>query len=138
MADNSSFPCQSSNSANWVASPIAPLMDVTEGHEWPDLRVLNFRQIKTLTNFTCVSAKVLYQPTNSNLLFLTKVVAYRRSKTTENTKRSASKVVAVAYERWSLTGGGHSGRFHCTYMCIYYYISGTDLIIRESNQCFLK
>ena len=52
-----------------------------------------------------VSAKVLYQPTNSNLLFLTKVVAYRRSKTTENTKRSASKVVAVAYERWSLTRG---------------------------------
>ena len=59
----------------------------------------------SLFHLVGVSAKVLYQPTNSNLQFLTKVVAYRRSKTTENTKRSASKVVAVAYERWSLTRG---------------------------------
>ena len=54
------------------------------------------------------SASVTYADASlpfSNLQFLTKVVAYRRSKTTENTKRSASKVVAVAYERWSLTRG---------------------------------
>lgn len=30
-ADRSSFPCQSANSANWEASAIAPLMEVTRG-----------------------------------------------------------------------------------------------------------
>jgi len=32
------------------------------------------------------------------------VAAYRRLKTKENFKRFAPKQVAVAYERWSLTG----------------------------------
>ena len=58
------------------------------------------------------------------------VVAYRRLKAMENVKRSAPKLVAVAYERfriysdltgeisgnlekWSPTGSGHKRRFYC-------------------------
>ena len=47
-----------------------------------------------------------YNTLLSNLRsIICQVVAYERLKTKENVKRLALKVVAVAYERWSLTRG---------------------------------
>ena len=49
----------------------------------------------------CVQNAIMLQPH----IIICQVVAYKRLKTKENLKLSALNLVAIAYERWSLTRG---------------------------------
>jgi len=49
--------------------------------------------------------KILFFPLRNFLSIICEVVAYGRLKTKENFKHLALKVIAVAYEMWSLTRG---------------------------------